>query len=154
LLPDQTKYQSSGPIFVPTESTTNLIYMSTLLPTLFITAFHAILFCQSGLDKVLNYKGNLNYFKDHFKGSILAPGIVLLLPVITFLELSAGCCAAWGGVQLLLGHGPQFAFYGAALAATALLALFFGQRVAQDYAGAATLVPYFLVAVTGLVLSY
>jgi diacylglycerol kinase len=33
-----------------------------------------------------------------------------------------------------------------------LVALFFGQRVAKDYAGAAALVPYFLLALTAIYL--
>ena len=37
-----------------------------------------------------------------------------------------------------------------ALAVLALLMLFFGQRMAKDYGGAAGLVPYFLVAVLSL----
>jgi hypothetical protein len=35
-------------------------------------------------------------------------------------------------------------------AVTAITMLFFGQRVAKDYGGAAALVPYFLMAVGGL----
>jgi hypothetical protein len=44
----------------------------------------------------------------------------------------------------------MIAFAGAVIAAAALTALFFGQRVAKDYAGAATLVPYFLLAMSAV----
>jgi diacylglycerol kinase len=44
------------------------------------------------------------------------------------------------------------AYLGAVLAAVNIIALFFGQRVAKDYAGAAVLVPYFLLAMTGIFL--
>jgi hypothetical protein len=44
------------------------------------------------------------------------------------------------------------AFYGAVVAAVTLTALFFGQRMAKDYAGAAVLVPYFLLALAGIYL--
>jgi hypothetical protein len=44
------------------------------------------------------------------------------------------------------------AFYGALTAGVAILGLFFGQRVAKDYAGAAVLVPYFLLALAGVYL--
>lgn len=118
-------------------------------PQVLLTAFMAVLFCQSGLDKVLHYRGNLDYFREHFKNSPLAGTVGLLMPVITLLEVAAGAVSAVGVVALFLGN-PQPAFWGHLLAGVALLSLFFGQRVAQDYAGAATLVPYFLAAMAGL----
>ena len=48
--------------------------------------------------------------------------------------------------------GSTFAFYGAVLAAVSIVALFFGQRMAKDYAGAATLVPYFLLTLAAIYL--
>jgi hypothetical protein len=53
---------------------------------------------------------------------------------------------------VILKHDSTLAFYGAALAAISLVALFFGQRMAKDYPGAATLVPYFLLALSALYL--
>ena len=44
------------------------------------------------------------------------------------------------------------AYLGAVVGAINLTALFFGQRVAKDYVGAAVLVPYFLLAITGIYL--
>jgi hypothetical protein len=44
------------------------------------------------------------------------------------------------------------AFYGAVISAVAIVALFFGQRMAKDYAGAAVLVPYFLLALSAIYL--
>jgi hypothetical protein len=120
---------------------------------MFIALFNAILFGQSGVDKLMNYTGNLAYFKDHFKDSILAPTVGLLMPVITVLELAAAIASLWGVVDVFLSRSVHSAFWGAALSASALLCLFFGQRVAKDYAGAAALVPYFLVAVLGMITS-
>jgi hypothetical protein len=37
--------------------------------------------------------------------------------------------------------------YGAQLASIDILLLFFGQRIAKDYAGAAALIPYFILCV-------
>lgn len=121
-------------------------------PKLLVTAFMAVLFLQSGLDKVFDYNGNLSYFRSHFSKSPLAGTVGLLMPVITLLEVSAGVCAGIGAIMLLLNGGTQVAWWGHLLAGTALLSLFFGQRVAKDYGGAATLVPYFLTALTGLYL--
>jgi hypothetical protein len=54
--------------------------------------------------------------------------------------------------MLLVTGSRTLAALGALLAIAAILMLFFGQRIAKDYAGAAALVPYFIVASAGLVL--
>lgn len=125
-----------------------------LLVKLLFAAFNGILFTQSGLDKVFHYQGNLDYFKDHFKKSPLASTVGLLMPVITLLETSAGLISLAGLVLLLAGSdiGPTTAALGMCLGGLSLVSLFFGQRLAQDYAGAATLVPYFLMTMAGLAL--
>lgn len=116
-----------------------------------ISAFFAILFLQSGIDKVIDRKGNLDWLTGHFAKSPLARMVPLLLGVITILELAAGALSAIGCVMVLVRHDATIAFYGVILSGFALLALFFGQRVAKEYPGAAGLVPYFLVVIAGLV---
>ncbi|MBC7777783.1 MAG: DoxX family protein [Phycisphaerae bacterium] len=122
----------------------------TNLPTLFITAFFAILFLQSGLDKALDYRSNLDYLNDHFKNSPLAKTVVLLMPTITVLETLTGAVSVWAFMQTLLMGQSSAAIFSPALAGISLLCLFFGQRVGKDYAGAASLVPYFVVVLLGL----
>ncbi|HEY2124134.1 MAG TPA: hypothetical protein VGG94_01625 [Chthoniobacterales bacterium] len=106
----------------------------------------AILFLQSGIDKVVDRAGNLAWLTGHFAKSPLAPLVPLLVSVITLLELAAGTLSAVGCVFLILRHDSTLAFYGAVVSALSLVALFFGQRMAKDYAGAAVLVPYFLLS--------
>ena len=53
---------------------------------------------------------------------------------------------------LLLLRDSTVAFCGAIISAAAIIALFFGQRIAKDYAGAAVLVPYFLLALLAIYL--
>jgi hypothetical protein len=122
------------------------------LTLVFIAAFLAILFLQSGLDKVLDYSGNLGWLREHFAQSPLKGTVPLLLPVLTLFETAAGLFSAFGAVQLLLGSGYTWIWWGFILSATSLVMLFFGQRLAKDYAGAAALVPYFLVVIAGLYL--
>jgi hypothetical protein len=122
-----------------------------LLPQLLVTSWVAVLFLQSGLDKVLHYRGNQAYLTEHFRNSPLHGTVPLLMPLITMLETLAGLTAAAGLFFLLQGN-PVVAFFGQALGALALLCLFSGQRLAQDYAGAATLVPYFLLTLAGMYL--
>ncbi len=116
-----------------------------------ISAFFAILFLQSGIDKVLDRKGNLEWLTGHFAKSPLAGMVPLLLGVITVMELAAGALSAIGCAMVLLRHDSTIAFYGVVLSGIALLALFFGQRMAKEYPGAAALVPYFLVVIAGVI---
>lgn len=112
--------------------------------------FVAILFLQSGLDKILDRRGNLDYLTEHFSKSPLASTVAPMFGVITLLEVTAGVLSGVGCLLIVLGRGPDLAFWGATVAAAALCALFFGQRVAKDYAGAAVLVPYFLLALAAM----
>lgn len=117
---------------------------------LFITAFFAICFLQSGIDKILDRRGNLDWLTGHFAKSPLAGFVPILLGLLTVLELAAGALCAIGLLLVLLQRGTAIAYYGVLLSTLALLALFFGQRMAKEYPGAATLVPYFLLALAGL----
>jgi hypothetical protein len=67
------------------------------------------------------------------------------------MELAAGTLSAIGCALILLRRDSTIAFYGVVLAGLALLALFFGQRMAKEYPGAASLVPYFLVVIAGVI---
>jgi hypothetical protein len=115
-------------------------------------AFLAALFLQSGLDKVVDRDGNLAWLTQHFSKSPLADMVVPMLAVITVVELAAGAFSALGAVILFFGGGTSVALVGAMFATLALLLLFIGQRLAKDYAGAAVLVSYFLLALAALYL--
>lgn len=117
-----------------------------------VFAFFAVLFLQSGLDKLFDRKGNLEYLKVHFAESPLASLVPILFPLLTVMEVGSGALAAVAAVQFLLGDAPMLATVALGAAGITLLSLFFGQRLAKDYAGAAALVPYFLVAIVGLLL--
>src|SRR6266536_1418827 len=116
-----------------------------------ISAFFAILFLQSGVDKIIDRRGNLEWLTGHFAKSPLAGIVGVLFSIITMMELAAGALSAIGCIMILLRHDSTVAFYGATLSALALLALFCGQRMAKDYPGAAALVPYFLVVIAAII---
>src|SRR5216117_4261731 len=116
------------------------------------SAFLAILFLQSGVDKIIDRRGNLEWLKGHFAKSPLAGVVPALVTVITILELTAGLLSAIGCFAVMFLRDSSIAFYGAVLSAVAIAALFFGQRMAKDYAGAAVLVPYFLLTLVAIYL--
>ena len=125
---------------------------ATYVMQILASAFLAILFLQSGTDKVLDRGGNLEWLKGHFAKSRLAGIVPLLLTALTVLEIAAGVLSALGCVLVLVMRDSTVAFYGAVTSAAAIIALFFGQRIAKDYAGAAVLVPYFLFALAAIYL--
>ena len=112
-----------------------------------LLVFLIIVFLQSGLDKILDWKGNLSWLKDHFSKSILKSGVPMLLFVITLFELATALLSVAGLLHLLLHDDKTFVFYGALMACISLLMLLFGQRVAKDYDGARTVVIYLVPAV-------
>jgi hypothetical protein len=83
----------------------------------------------------------------------LAGTVPLLVTVITVLEIAAGALSAIGCAMIILTRDPTVAFYGAVISAISIVALFFGQRMAKDYAGAAILVPYFLLTLVAIYLA-
>jgi uncharacterized membrane protein YphA (DoxX/SURF4 family) len=97
------------------------------LAQLFCCAFFAILFLQSGADKVTDRRGNIEWLTAHFARSLLAGQVALVLTIVTATELLAGALCAVGLVVLALGGRQTLAVYGVALSALALLMLFFGQ---------------------------
>jgi hypothetical protein len=117
--------------------------------------FFAVLFLQSGSDKVFDWKGNLAWLTGHFQHSPLAGKVPFLLGLLTMMELMAGFGSAVSTLAVwFCGALPcqDLFFLQMAFNAFTLLALFGGQRMAKDYAGAAGIVPYFLVALVGMVL--
>jgi len=112
--------------------------------------FLAILFLQSGTDKIVDHRENLDFLTGHFAKSPLAKTVGPMFLTITILETLSGLLSGIGFLLILLMHNPNVAFYGAVLSAISLCALFFGQRVGKDYAGAAALAPYFLVALAAI----
>jgi hypothetical protein len=117
---------------------------------LLIAAFLAVLFLQSGLDKIVDREGNAGFLREHFKNSPLLGQVDVMLTVVTVFELLAGSLSGLGAVAFLLWGGKTFAHAGAVLGSVTIVMLFFGQRVAKDYAGAAVLVPYFLLSLLAI----
>jgi uncharacterized membrane protein YphA (DoxX/SURF4 family) len=128
--------------------------MSLDLLQVLVSLFLAILFLQSGIDKIVDRPGNLDWLKGHFAKSPLAGVIPLMFLALTILEVVAGALSAIGCALLVLSHNSTVAFYGAIVSAVAITALFFGQRMAKDYAGAAVLVPYFLLTLVAISLCH
>lgn len=124
-----------------------------LSPGVLGCAFFAVLFLQSGIDKVTDRAGNLAWMEPHFANSPFKGKVPMLLSLLALLELATGALAALTVALAVLGSG-SLARYALGLAALTLLALFTGQRLAKDYAGAASLAAYFAVVLVALATAF
>jgi len=102
----------------------------------------AILFLQSGLDKVTDHKGNREWLTGHFSKSPLRNMVPFMLITLTILEMASGLACVAGIVLLAGKHDLMFARIGVILSLFTLICLFAGQRIAKDYPGAASLIGY------------
>ena len=117
-----------------------------------ILLFLIVTFLQSGADKLLDWKGNVSFIKEHFKNSPLKNSVPLLLAVILILEIVAGLLMLIGVYELYTSEANEFALLGVELSAIVLIFLLIGQRLAKDYAGAMSLAVYFIISLWGVYL--
>jgi uncharacterized membrane protein YphA (DoxX/SURF4 family) len=115
-----------------------------------IALFLAICFLQSGIDKIIDRKGNLDWLTGHFSNSPLKNLVPLLLMVITLTELLGGFLCTVGIIDFFINGTKELILYGFIINGLTLIALFLGQRVAKDYEGASVLVGYFIITIIGI----
>ena len=125
-----------------------------VLCQILIAIFISIVFIQSGLDKVLNRRNNLEYFKVQFSKSILNKVYPILLSILTILELVGGLMLVYGIYFSFAEKTTLWIFYGLVYLAITMIFLLLGQRIAKDYVGAADLVPYFILIILGIMSMY
>ena len=121
-------------------------YPTEVLVLFFLT----VTFTQSGIDKLLDWKGNLSFITEHFQSSPLKNSVPLLLAVILILEIVAGLLMSFGIYQLYTSGAKEIALLGTELCAVVLIFLLIGQRLAKDYAGAMSLAVYFIITLLGV----
>lgn len=117
------------------------------LAEIFILIMLAIVFLQSGMDKIVDKKGNLSWLQGHFANSPLKNIVPFSLFTVTVFEIISGLSAVVGAVSLITCEGNLFALISGILSAITFLMLFLGQRLAKDYAGAQTIVIYLIPTV-------
>lgn len=125
-------------------------FLTKYITEILILLFIVITFLQSGLDKITDWKGNINWLKGHFSKTFLAGQVNLMVGIILVIEVITGLLAIVGIIQILFSGSTILALYSCILAAITLLMLLFGQRVAKDYAGAFTITGYFVVVILGV----
>ena len=125
-----------------------LNYNSLEVVHILVSVFFSIVFFQSGIDKVIDRKGNVDFFKDHFKKTPIKTIAPFLLTTLTILELIAAGLCFFGFCNSLLYESTDYIFYGLVICGIVLLLLLFGQRIAKDYIGAADITIYFILCIS------
>ena len=119
----------------------------------FVLTFFSIVFIQSGVDKVTDYKGNLAFLNDLLKIYFSPPLIKFSLIVVTIFELISGILCLIGIVDSIFNKSNFIGLLGLIIGSLALLILLFGQRVSKNYEGAKTIAVYFIIAMIGIALA-
>lgn len=109
-----------------------------------ILLFYAIVFIQSGYDKVTDWQGNLGWLKGHFSQTFLKNTVPQALFIVLVMEVLSGAFSVIGVIQILVNGSFEWARIAGCLSAATLLFLILGQRVAKDYDGARTIAIYFI----------
>lgn len=125
-----------------------------VLCQIFIAIFLIIVFLQSSMDKIFDRKNNLAYFKSYFSKTFLKYFIPYLLTLITALELVGAATLIFGVYYAFTAKTTLWIFYGFVILALTILFLLFGQRISKDYVAAASLVPYFMLIMLGIMSMY
>ena len=115
-----------------------------------VLVFFLIVFIQSGLDKIFDYKGNLNFLKDLLKIYFSPTLIELALISVTILELTSGILCLIGIINFVFNDSNFIGLLGLIIGSIALLVLLFGQRISKNYDGAKTIAIYFILAMVGI----
>ncbi|MGY8943721.1 MAG: DoxX family membrane protein [Flavobacteriales bacterium] len=127
-------------------------FLSNYPAEVLLLIFLIITFIQSGIDKLLDWNGNISFIKEHFKNSPLKNTVPLLLGIVLIIEIVAGVLMSIGVYELYTSEAKEIALLGVELSAIALIFLLIGQRLAKDYAGAMSLGVYFILTVGGVFL--
>ena len=139
--------------------------MLTILAISYFLLF--ILFGQSSIDKIINWKENYTWLQDYFSKTFLNRFTKFNLLVITILELASALMSFYSIILIkeefkmdVLGKITEYnrdlyildeLLWTNILCAITLLFLFIGQRIAKDYIGAVRIIPYFILI---LILNY
>ena len=124
-------------------------FLSNYPTEVLILLFLIVTFIQSGIDKIVDWNGNVSFIKEHFKNSPLKNTVPLLLGVILIIEIIASILMIIGVYQLYTSEAKEIALLGIELSAITLIFLLMGQRLAKDYAGAMSLGVYFIITIIG-----
>jgi hypothetical protein len=117
-----------------------------------IVLFFCITYFFSVLEKLINWKETVAYYKTHFKKTILKNIIPLLLIIVILLEVLALLTLCAGLYFIVTQNDFLITKIALQISAFTLLLFLIGQRLAKDYQGATSIVVYFILNIFGIYL--
>src|SRR5690606_25171442 len=97
-----------------------------------ILIFLAITFLQSGMDKMLDWKGNLGFIRGHFSKTVFKDYMAGLLGAAMVLGRLWGSLGGAGAVERLIDGERCIGVWGAVMSALTLMCLCLGRRIAKE----------------------
>ena len=134
--------------FMDMDMISNFSFLAFSLLCIYI--FFLVLFLQSGLDKIFNWKAELDWIKPHFKKTIFKSFVPTLLFTLTLLELTTAILCFFTIVHQFITIHEYLPFFTLFFSSCTFLCLFLGQRIAKDYQGAVSIAIYFGINLWGL----
>ena len=117
-----------------------------------ILLFLIITYVISGYEKISDWKGNVNFIKNHFQNSPFKNKVPFLLAILLIVEIIASILMIIGVYQLYTSEAKEIALLGIELSAVSIIFMLIGQRLAKDYPGAMSLGVYFIITISGVYL--
>ena len=127
-------------------------FLSDYPTEILILVFLIITFLISAFEKILDWKGNVFFIKDHFKNSPLKSSVPFLLAILLIIEIFAVGFMITGVYQIYTSQVKEIALLGIQLSAISIIFMLVGQRLAKDYPGAMSLGVYFIISLCGVYL--
>ena len=125
-------------------------FLSNHPTEILILLFLIITYVISAIEKIFDWKGSINYIRDHFKNSPLKNHVSFLVAILLILEIIASILMIIGVYQVYTSGIKEIALLGITLSAVSILFMLIGQRLAKDYPGAMSLGVYFLITLFGV----
>ena len=125
-------------------------FLSNHPTEILILLFLIITFVISAIEKIFDWKGSINYIRDHFKNSPLKNHVSFLVAILLIIEVIASILMIIGVYQVYTSGIKEIALLGITLSAVSILFMLIGQRLAKDYPGAMSLGVYFLITLFGV----
>jgi len=127
-------------------------FLSAYPTEILILVFLIITYLISGFEKILDWKGNVAFIKNHFKNSPLKNSVPFLLSILLIVEILAVVFMIIGVYQIYTSQSKEIALLGIELSAVSIIFMLIGQRLAKDYPGAMSLGVYFIITLFGVYL--
>ena len=117
-----------------------------------IVLFFIITYLFSATEKLADWKGTIQYYTQHFKGTIFQNLVPILLINVVILEILTVISLLFGIYFILFQDAFLVAKIGLEISAITLLLSLIGQRIAKDYQGAMNITVYFILNCIGIYL--